>query len=294
MNKNQFKNLRSSDYVPKKKTFILVIGAQKSGTSWLYRVLSQRKNINFGIAKEYHVWDALHIKACDRFDLRKQSVIYSYLKNLFKIPYQQLEVRKRMQKNDKYYFDYFRKVLEHSDFTGDITPSYAGLNSNNLDYIFQNFTELNIEVKVIFLLRDPFNRALSAFKMHTRNNRIEEVNNNLPFEDSFIEYFTSENCKFRTKYEATIESLMASTASKSFHIDSYESIFFDKNLHGLEGFLNLKIPDNALSKKFNFSPSSQIAKISEPTRKQFYDFYDTTYNYCRTNYPKLTNHWLNN
>ena len=37
--------------------FVLNVGAQKSGTSWLRQTLLKLKFANLGFMKEYHIWD---------------------------------------------------------------------------------------------------------------------------------------------------------------------------------------------------------------------------------------------
>ena len=44
-----------------KNTFILGLGFQKCGTSWLYRYLQQSEKFDGGELKEYHIWDAIDI-----------------------------------------------------------------------------------------------------------------------------------------------------------------------------------------------------------------------------------------
>lgn len=43
------------------KTFVLGLGHQKCGTTWLYHYLSQSRRFKGGIKKEYHIWDALDV-----------------------------------------------------------------------------------------------------------------------------------------------------------------------------------------------------------------------------------------
>ena len=42
-----------------KKIFILGVGAQKAGTTWLHRQLIKNSKFNFGHRKEYHVFDSI-------------------------------------------------------------------------------------------------------------------------------------------------------------------------------------------------------------------------------------------
>ena len=44
-----------------KNTFVLGLGFQKCGTSWLYRYLQQSEKFDGGELKEYHIWDAIDI-----------------------------------------------------------------------------------------------------------------------------------------------------------------------------------------------------------------------------------------
>ena len=47
--------------------FLLGVGAQKAGTSWLHQQLHQRSDADFGFLKEYHIHDALTIPKLERF-----------------------------------------------------------------------------------------------------------------------------------------------------------------------------------------------------------------------------------
>ncbi len=42
------------------KIFILGVGCQKGGTTWLYHQFAKHSSIDMGDVKEYHVFDALH------------------------------------------------------------------------------------------------------------------------------------------------------------------------------------------------------------------------------------------
>ena len=50
-----------------KPVFVLGLGAQKAGTSWLHRTLSKNDNVNLGFEKEYHVWDYVFSDLCANF-----------------------------------------------------------------------------------------------------------------------------------------------------------------------------------------------------------------------------------
>jgi hypothetical protein len=48
-------------------TFVLGVGAQKAGTSWLHRQLTKSPFVNMGFTKEYHVWDAIFCELAAEF-----------------------------------------------------------------------------------------------------------------------------------------------------------------------------------------------------------------------------------
>jgi len=57
------------------KTFLLGLGHQKCGTTWLHEYLDGYPFFEKGFAKEYHVWDYLDIKALhDQHQKRKRTL----------------------------------------------------------------------------------------------------------------------------------------------------------------------------------------------------------------------------
>jgi hypothetical protein len=49
------------------KLFVLGLGAQQAGTTWVWKYLSQMNGADFGFAKEYHVFDTIHLPECSYF-----------------------------------------------------------------------------------------------------------------------------------------------------------------------------------------------------------------------------------
>ena len=62
-----------------KNTFILGLGFQKCGTSWLYRYLQQCRKFDGGELKEYHVWDAIDIPLLSYNRVEKPGLISSMI-----------------------------------------------------------------------------------------------------------------------------------------------------------------------------------------------------------------------
>ena len=128
------------------------IGAQKSGTTWLYQHLHLHPDFWMPPQKELHYFDLLgHARFFgpprkeDERDLR----FLEAMKKLRDKPFIDLEG----------YAQLFE--LKGSLISGDITPAYSTLNEEIISRIVRRFPKL----KVIFLARDPVERALSQLSM---------------------------------------------------------------------------------------------------------------------------------
>ena len=141
------------------KTFLLGVGAQKGGTSWLHEQLHSRKDANFGFLKEYHFLDALTLEAFEDFRPNRP--------RLWKW---RTWRRHRFFQKPKRYFDYFTHLLNQPgiSLSGDITPSYGCLSSSTLRWVVDEFEQRGIRTCAVFILRDPVERFLSQQRMKLR------------------------------------------------------------------------------------------------------------------------------
>ena len=110
--------------------FLLGVGAQKAGTSWLHAQLNRRSDSDFGFLKEYHVHDALTLPAAGFSHRRRRSLLKPRTWR-----------RQRFLDRPERYYAYFARRLKrrHIRLTGDITPSYSGLSASTLSRIRQGF-----------------------------------------------------------------------------------------------------------------------------------------------------------
>jgi sulfotransferase family protein len=141
------------------------IGAQKAGTGWLYEQLRFHPDFWMPPLKELHYFDRLWTggrkskrtqvareKARDERDLRFLDAI----DHLFA----QLEID---------FTGYGRLFAPKGELlSGDITPGYSILQGEIIDRIVRSFPAL----KVIFIARDPVERAWSQLCMWVRHKRI--------------------------------------------------------------------------------------------------------------------------
>lgn len=110
----------------------LGIGAQKAGTTWLFKRLSMHPNIYFPRGKEMHFWD--------KFDRSNPLSAIHYA---------------RVFSDGHFYRQNKFKI-------GEITPEYATLG----DVELSELQKIAPDVRIFYSLRDPADRLWSALKMH--------------------------------------------------------------------------------------------------------------------------------
>lgn len=133
----------------------LCVGAQKAGTSWLYRQLESHPDFWMPPVKEVHYLDSLnrtkrHSPPRSRDDC--DVCFLESIKNLSAQSYIDLES----------YGELFRHKGER--LSGDISPAYSTLSDEIIERVVNYFPNL----KVIFLARDPVERAWSQLSMGVR------------------------------------------------------------------------------------------------------------------------------
>ena len=65
--------MKGQNVLASEPTFLLGVGAQKAGTSWLHDQLQRRNDVDFGFLKEYHVFDALELERFASFRPKRPS-----------------------------------------------------------------------------------------------------------------------------------------------------------------------------------------------------------------------------
>ena len=198
------------------------IGAQKAGTSWLFRRLEELPEFSLPPIKELHYfdrnrkYDSPHTLAHSNLLLKLCN--FWWLKNLNR------RLLKNIFQDDKkhlnWYFNYFFSNYNDSFYLnlfeglngikGEVSPSYSMLEIDDI----QNIHELLPQLNLVLLLRDPIDRAWSHYnyinpkdkildlahfksfinapKQEKRSNYIEIINNYtsvFPKEQLFIGFY---------------------------------------------------------------------------------------------------------
>ena len=216
-------------------TFLLGVGAQKAGTSWLHDQLHRRSDADFGFLKEYHVFDALELERFANFRPKRPTPLKWRTWR-----------RARFIARPERYFDYFASRLKPTQIrlTGDITPSYAGLSAESYQRIQQAFAQRGVKTRAVFIMRDPVERFLSQQRMQLRKRGLLT-----PAHE--IEHLNKASLKLlkrespRNDYPATLDALRGGLAESEIFIGLYETLFTAATHRELCRYLGIpeQIPD---------------------------------------------------
>jgi hypothetical protein len=177
----------------------LGIGAQKSASSWLHNVLDQSGEVFMPPVKELHYFDRIdseafptNLKSSEHDKVRNQSSvgIRTYKKSRSRYLRNAKRILGYAAKGDMASISFYYKFLfqkrsiewygslfrSKCAVRGEITPRYALLSDQKIEEITTHFPDL----KVIYLIRNPVDRAWSVYRyMKTRESteptRLEEA-----------------------------------------------------------------------------------------------------------------------
>ena len=263
------------------KTFILCVGAQKAGTTWLYNYLKEALNVDTGFSKEYHIWDAINVKECENFRV-----------SLIKVRSRGSLLRWAMQTFPYFYFDYLEKILRSDgiNITADITPSYSSLSSDVFKKINEEFKRRGIDVKVVFLMRDPVERCWSAVRMNRRHGWANGgVRLDVSEEEALIQYFDTRHARIRGSYDKTIIELEQVFDESQVYFGFYETLIESEEIASISSFLGVESRPHWAKKIFIVNEKN--VELSESILGTVAKGYEDVYEFCRKRFPVTSTIW---
>lgn len=155
----------------------LCIGAQKAGTTWLYRALEDRTDLWLPPVKELHYFDEKRTDARSWYDLMRgtDGIAQRWRRQLG------TERRRRINEADppdaaaraawsrRYFFEpatpsWYASLFPDELIGGDITPEYALLDVGGIEAALT----VNPDLRIVYLLRHPIEREWSGAVMRNR------------------------------------------------------------------------------------------------------------------------------
>jgi|MDSW01.1.fsa_nt_gb hypothetical protein len=249
-----------------KKIFILGMGAQKAGTTWMHDYLDKYEETDFGFKKEYHVLD-FNLKPFRKMGIKRffsLENIKNHRQELIHVKRDKIDrdltgnfLTTAMILHPDLYFSYFNSLLKNEvRISGDFTPEHAGLEKTILKQVKDTFENEGVEVLPIFLMRDPVERIKSNIAMTLAKNNKKITKDD---EVSVIKnYQETARESIKSDYMSTIRNIKAVFGERSF-ISFYETIFSEKETKRLSALLEL----DYLKPNFNaFSNKSKRKKVN--------------------------------
>lgn len=258
------------------KTFLLGLGAQKAGTTWLHDYLITLDGVDMGFLKEYHVFDARHRSD----DSRRKADLVAKAQRL--LSRSDVDFTRKphfwtylaMLADSENYFNYFSGVLcQPGTFvTGDITPSYSMLGAQEL-HMIRNALELRgVNCKAIFLMRDPVERLWSAARMRRRE-RPQAAD--APEDHMVLHALKRGGFAGRTRYEKSLAAMDAAFGPEDCLTCFYETLFQEQEVRRICAFLGLEYRVPEFDKRVNVS--QKTVPLSEDTCRIVAQHFAPTY-----------------
>jgi hypothetical protein len=258
----------------------LCVGAQKAGTSWLYHQLTVHPDFWMPPIKEVHYFDTLsRVKRSNppRCTDERDQWFLARLVELSALPYIDLGT----------YSQLF--TPKAALFSGDITPGYSTLNDELIETVVRHFPNL----KVIFLARDPVDRAWSQLSMRVRLANIAPFDSTNP--DEVICNLLSPGV-FLYSYPSKIVRRWR----RYVHADLFRIYFFDdleKNPAGLRrsilSFLGAdpEKPSGRLSADHNGQGGREKLRLTDKVRARIANFFEQELKACAAELGGAAKKW---
>lgn len=228
-----------------KKINLLIIGAQKSGTTSLHHCLSEHTKIHMSSPqKEARFFLPLNIS--QQYFLRHYGI---------KIESKQDLLRKLMTKGLK----------DHLYFGEGSTAYTIGNKSIKFD-IPQKVFKYNPKVKIVYIIRNPLARIVSSYKHEVRRNL-----HNRNWNDFLDSQVFHDNIVNTSRYYFQLQLWLKYFSLESIHVIFFEDFtkFHAKCLSKLWKFLEIE-PQEVLTKKYNVSLSNQKLYFTEKVYSKLY------------------------
>ena len=154
----------------------ICIGAQKSGTSWLHSNLRRHPQVWMPEIKELHYFDHIYSSQVREWsDWHIKSAVGNLFKKYLSSKYFNVtqahylvDILSEPRFTEDWYRRCFANDLAEGKVCGEISPEYSCIPDDGILYL-KNFLP---NVKIIYLIRDPFERALSQIRMYYNRKNI--------------------------------------------------------------------------------------------------------------------------
>lgn len=269
------------------KTFVLGLGAPKSGTTWLHRYISAEQGSNLGIRKEYRIWPAKlaggPLKS--QFNFRR---LFKIRHGIVPVMDRGQLVRLSMFLRDGYYENYFSGLVRGENWlTGDISPGYMTMSGDQMRTAADRIRAAGFRLKVVFLMRDPIERSWSGARMHKRNG-VEEYAG-LTDSQAVDFVYKTEGHSARTRYDLTLKAIDEAFDPEDVFLGIFEELFSNSEVDRLSSFLGVEPRYELVSKKVNITQKD--GRLDPDLIARMKDHFAPVYEACNQRFPQTRDLW---
>lgn len=235
---------------PNPPVFFLGVGAQKSGTSWLSTYFKSHPEILMSPIKEMTFFGNRKKPNLKRFErqLAFQDVVKTFTGQENTRRVDLLNRRLKVKGDIKEYKNYFRNLVTTEKAYGEISPSYAFLDTSEFAEIHKQFPK----GRIIFLMRNPVDRAWSQMRFsHTKDSPTE-------LRENARHRLTETAHTKRSNYKLTIENLASVFPRSQIHFEFFERLFTQDAVNGICEFLDVAHRKAELGQKRNVAAKIEL------------------------------------
>lgn len=267
-------------------TFLLGVGCQKGGTSWLYNYLAHSPEFARGFRKEYHVFSSLDVASQAGMRAGIVRDAEAALAGGLRDPKDARALqRAAMLADPDVYVDYFVGLLEQptARVCGDITPTYALLSPERLRDIRERFAARGIRTAVVFMMRDPVERTYSQLRM--QHGRAPDSFAQSP-EEMLLSRHGEITFSERNDYGRTIAAVDAAFDAADVGYGFFETLFTADQVRRFTDLLGMDFRPPRLDRARNASSTPRSA-IPDETARVVAEHYAHVYRAVAERFPEV-------
>lgn len=240
------------------KPDFLVIGAQKAGTTWLNKMFKGHSDIWTPAVKEIQFFNDLYMHESFLWTKsHRQSHALKAIEHIFQ--YGVDDVWKAIKQNvligepRDVSYEWYEKIFDFADshkLKGEMTPEYSLLGESHVSEITAKYPD----VKVIFVIRNPIERAVSAIKMRLLQEGFTSSNTQTEIDEFVVQASDDWDVVERGNYERIINLWQSKLHSGNFLVIDSTS-FYNKpreSLNYIADFLSVS------ADKFSKNPAEKV------------------------------------
>lgn len=193
------------------KPDFLVIGAQKAGTTWLDKMFKSHPDIWTPVVKELQFFNTFYM--ADSFKWTKnhreshalKAIKFALADNNNKSNWSKIRESIHIGEPSTIDYEWYEETFNYAPANtvkGEMTPEYSLLNKAHVEEIVSKYPD----IKIILVMRDPVQRALSGIKMRLLQQGFTSESDNDSIDEFVISCASDWDVIERGNYQRIIET----------------------------------------------------------------------------------------